>query len=339
MTFENFTKLTGATLRNAPSITSFENVVTEPGRVRHGDLFVGNDLSAIETAIAQGAHGIVCETRIPILDPEIAWFQTDSVKQTLMKLLRFLLLHKKMHFFYLEPVAFAYLKALMPHKRAIFLDHDYRHTFRRLQEASSETMIFSDDKTLLETIYPEFTTIETTNAYNLKITHHTLFQSSFLYRGRYHPRIKVPPLFISEYATVLEFCRKHKIEIDIAKTPFIPHFYPFFVNQNLKLRRYGTTDHVLIVEEETGLIEKEYLYLKREAGWAKIVLLLPPETKAPFLSNPAQKIECKSLTDLQHLKEVDFHFAIVAQKSAIIREFLEQRDQKENNPLLKESYD
>ncbi len=338
MTFENFTELSGATLRNAPAVASFERVITQIERLERGDLFLSNLPSDIEIAVAKGAHGIVSESNVQISDPEIAWFRVDSLDRTLLKLLRFSLLHKKRRFFHSDPVTLAYLEALLPHKTTLFLDRDIARSYRRILAASPDTMIFSDDKTLLETIYPDFTPVEK-KKHTLTLTHRTLFQSSFLYRGRYYPRIKVPPLFLDEYATALEFCRREEIEIDIAKTPFIPHFHPFFVNKNLKPQRYGTTDHVLIAQEDTTQIERVYRYLEKEAGWAKILLLLPQGAKIPSLSERTREIVCDSVADLRKLEGVDFHFAIVAQKSAIIREFLERQNPKEIKPLLKESYD
>ncbi len=340
MTFESFARLTGASLRNHPSVSSFERVVTEARGVRYKDLYIGDDPDEIAKALQNGAYAIVSTRDLPIEDPEIAWFRVEDLNETLIKLLRYSLLQKSLRLYYADPVLFAYLQRLCTQKEILFLTSDLAADYKKIDEAAPKSVLIGQERRLIERLSGNFETIPPHPQHDLKLLHHTLFRSTFLYRGRLYRQIKVPPLFLDTFMSALHFCERHGDSVEIEKLSFIEHFHPLFVSQNIHLRSYGSSDHVIVCEEHPDLIERACRYLRQEAPWAKIVLLLrrcPPSPKAPC------DLPCYTLTDTDSvtlLSRVEFNFAIVGEKSAIIRQILERQAEKERNrPLLKESYD
>lgn len=95
MRLENVLALTHAKLINKPIIKSFENIVFEAKLVKRGDLFLAFNDAEIESAIFNGAYGIIFSKPVQMSDNEIAWMQVQSIEDALKRLLRFRLIEKK----------------------------------------------------------------------------------------------------------------------------------------------------------------------------------------------------------------------------------------------------
>lgn len=92
----------------------------------------------------------------------------------------------------------------------------------------------------------------------------------------------------------------------------IEHFQAVFVNNNFEAKEFGTSDKVLIFEQNRELIISEIEFLQKNATWAKIISLIPRDWNMD--SNMKSKIyhyrDEKEIFSI--LKKSKFHFALVA---------------------------
>jgi ferrochelatase len=317
MTFENFSRLTGAELLNDPFISSFEKIETNPKKIKRGDLFIGDSIEDIELALHLEAYAIVSTKNLEIIDEEIAWFKAASLDEVLIKLLRFTLLEKNFRFIYAHSIEFELIKKIADKQKIIFLNDDEKDSYKKIINADEKSIFFSTDKLFLKQIYPEYESIEDLTTEIFNCIKKTLFLSSFSYHDKIYKDIKISPLFLKYLEKSVSFLDSNHIEYDIEKTSFTIHFHPIFVNQNLELKSFGKTEHVLICESDKSLIEKELSFLKKEAPWAKTT-----------------HFELSNLSDLDKLKNIEFNFAIIFVKYDTLIEILDKKEKKKQIELF-----
>jgi len=317
MTFENFSRLTGATLLNDPFISSFEKVETNPKKIKRGDLFIGDSIEDIELALHHEAYAIVSTKTLKIIDEEIAWFKTDSLDEVLIKLLRFTLLERDFRFVHTNSVEIELIKKVADKEKLIFLNSDEKESYKKIINADEKSILFSTNKLFLQQIYPEYETLPSITKPLFNSIKKTLFLSSFSYNDKVYKDIKISPLFLKELENVISFLEDNMIEYDIEKTSYTLHFHPVFVNQKLELRSFGKTAHVLICESDKELIEMELSYIKKEAPWAKIT-----------------HFTLSDLSDLEKLKNIEFNFAIIFVKYDTLIDILEKNEKKKQIELF-----
>ena len=71
MKIEDLLNLTGGKIVTEPTITAINSVTVYPSKVETGDLFISNDAEDIETAIANGAYGILYSDHSLKITPKI----------------------------------------------------------------------------------------------------------------------------------------------------------------------------------------------------------------------------------------------------------------------------
>ena len=301
MTFKNFARLTGATLLNEPSISSFEKVETNPKKIKRGDLFIGDEKEDIELALHLEAYAIVSSLKLDIIDPEIAWFKATSLDEVLIKLLRFSLLEKKFRFIYLHPIEIELIKKIADKENLLFLNNDEKESYKKIINADKDSIFFSTKEEFLRQIYPEFETLETSKSL-FKIDKKSLFLTSFTHGEKSYKNIKISPLQLNYLENIVTFLDKSSITYEIQKCGFNSHLYPIFVNQNLQIKPFGKSERVLICTSDNRLLD----YLKTEATWAKTIVF--------------------EFDDLSKLKNIEFNFAIIFIKYDKLIEELEKNE-------------
>jgi len=250
MTFENFSRLTGATLLNDPFISSFEKIETNPKKIKRGDLFIGDSIEDIELALHLEAYAIVSTKKLEIIDEEIAWFMTDALDEVLIKLLRFTLLERDFHFVHTHPVEIELIKKIADKEHLHFLTENEKDNYKKIINADEKSIFFSTNEIFLQKIYPDFQTLPSLEKPLFNSIKKTLFLSNFSYKDKIYKNIKISPLFLKYLENSVSFLESNKIDFEIEKTSFTLHFHPIFVNQNLELKPFGKTDHVLICESD-----------------------------------------------------------------------------------------
>ncbi|MCD6191243.1 MAG: hypothetical protein J7K14_06900, partial [Sulfurimonas sp.] len=95
MRLENVLALTHGKVVNEPFVKTFENIVFDAARVKRGDLFIAFDEQSIESAVLNGAYGVLFDKPTQISDREIAWIKVEDINDALKRLLRFKLIDKE----------------------------------------------------------------------------------------------------------------------------------------------------------------------------------------------------------------------------------------------------
>ncbi len=308
MTFENFTRLTQATLLNEPFLSSFYEIVFDPHKVKRGDLFVGNDKEAVKIALSRGAYAILSDRKLPVLDEEIAWLRTDSIDQSLISLLRYHIMEHELRFCYLDKISIALLQKIAPRERFVFLGNDLQSDFQQIMQASAEKIFISSDDRLLARIRPGYQECCSTEGPEIMPVKSTLFLSSFYVDNAYYENLKIPALFLPRLQNLLAFLQQEQITYDLHKCEFTPYFYPLFVNKALQVKPFGATPAVLIAARSQSALPEILDYITTHAPWAKTCCFLPVSST---IRVQTEVYHYKTLTELNRLKEIEFNFAII----------------------------
>jgi hypothetical protein len=209
----------------------------------------------------------------------------------------------------------------------IFLEKDIEKNFKKILSAKNDSFFICDDRNFLEQIYPEYITYEDKEHSLIKLTHQTLFLSSFTYEDVHYEDIKLPALFLPQLNRVLHYVKESALSYDIHKLHFIDHFKPLFISNNLTIQAFGHSEHVFIVEEDTSQILPALSYISGFATWANLLLFLPKDSTL--------KIEKEQLVyyyeKLEEVKtiEVDrFNFILILANYNELSLLLEKSQQK-----------
>jgi ferrochelatase len=298
MTFENLSKIVDGVRLNTPLVNAYEKIETKPHLIKQGDLFVGSDPKEILEAIEHGAYGILCEKEPIMIDEEVAWIQVTSTDDALIKILRFSLLKSEALFFYFPTIEYAILKQILQKKSIVFIDEPIEKNFKKILTSHSDSFFISDNKHFLEQIYPEFISYHDRKTTLLKLTHQTLFLSSFTYEEVHYEEIKLPALFLPQLNTVLHYLKESQLDFDIHKLSFVEHFNPLFVSNKLTIQPFGHSEHAFIVEPDEAEIASSFAYLQQYATWAKVLVFLPKES-------PIKITDASFVKHYNHIEEVN----------------------------------
>ena len=109
---------------------------------------------------------------------------------------------------------------------------------------------------------------------------------------------------------ILNFLKSYHVVHDINKCDFTDHFKPVFIDQRVRISKFGSTASVLIFEKNYDLLDKELNYLIKNASWAKILIFLPYEFKDKIHTG-VEKIYYKDDKEILKLETDNFNFALV----------------------------
>ena len=145
----------------------------------------------------------------------------------------------------------------------------------------------------------------------IAIMEQTLFETSFIYDDVFYERQLIAPFFIPFLEELLYFFKVLKINFRLKKFTPIDNFEAVFTNKKFEIKEFGTSDKVLIFEKNSSLVNREILYLQKQATWAKTVFLVPFSYK-----NTLEKIDnliiYKNENEIINiLKKNHFHFALI----------------------------
>ena len=307
MTFETLTELCGGKLINNSSLREYKEIKFNAKDVTLGDLFVYSDFEDLELAIKNGAYGILVDKDVKIIDDEISWILVDSLHTALIKIVRFLLLERDVIFIYFQDIEFQLAKSITNKTLVTSLDENGLDNFKKIMDIKRKIFI-SNDKKFLKKIYPDYLHTKSIEN-NIKIIEHSTFLTSFIYKNHYYKETKISKIFIDDLNLVLELLDEKKIPYKIDNCNFIDNFKPFFVDKRLTQKSFGTTESVLIFENNINMIEKEYNYLKSRPTWSDIIIVLPNSYKSRY--SDENFIFFKTPKEFLKLKNIDFNFALI----------------------------
>jgi ferrochelatase len=333
MTFENFSRLTHATLLNEPFVSSFYDIVFDPYKVKRGDLFIGRELEDIKIALSRDAYAILSDRKIPILDEEIAWLRTESIEQALINLMRYHVMENRLELYYLDEISIALFQKIAVKERPLLLSDNLQTNLQLIMQAHEESIFISSDDVLLAKIKPGYRHHFSTDTAKITPTRSTLFLTSFYADGKHYDNIKLPALFLPRLQNLLAFMKELQISFDLHKCDFTPFFYPIFVNKELRIKPFGSTPSVIIVTAPGNTLSEITDYISTHAAWAKTLCFSP-------LSSPAEaKITMyhyRNLSEITKLKEIEFNFAIINDDLQKILQSLKNLETKGQRSLFKE---
>ena len=311
MRLENVLALTHGKVVNEPFVKTFENIVFDAHRVKRGDLFIAFDEENIESAVLNGAYGVLFDKPTQISDREIAWIKVEDLNDALQRLLRFKLIDKEITVYECNKIVLKLALQVMSEPNFIALNGDIKSIVKTLWDLPNKsTVLFSPALTPKE-IFTDVKSITRTSIEPINIIEQTLFETSFIYDNVFYERQLISPFFMPYLEELLHLFKTLKINFRLKKFTPIDHFEPVFTNKNFEIKEFGTSDKVLIFESTAELIDSEIAFLRKQANWANIIFILPFQNAEAYTEQEDVHIYKNKNEIKEILKNNNFHFALI----------------------------
>jgi hypothetical protein len=312
MRLENILALTNGKLINEPFVNSFENIVFQAKAVKRGDLFIAFDEETIETAILNGAYGIIFDKPTQISDSEIAWIKVLDIEDALKRLLRFRVIEKELVVYECNEIILKLALQVITESNFIALNGDMKSIFQTLWQVENKSVVLFCPALCDKDIFTNIKTLPKTAIEPIVIMEQTLFETSFIYDDTFYERQLISPFFIPYLEELLHLFKSLKINYRLRKFTQIDHFEAVFVNKKFEIKEFGTSDKVLIFEKNSSLIQPEIIFLQKQASWAKSIYILPYLSEKELLIDDDNIYVYKSKKEIiEILKNSSFHFALI----------------------------
>ena len=260
-------------LLNQPSISFVYSIKTNPKKVKEGDLFIVQNDEDIPLAIDNGAFALIIDKETTISDNEIAWIKVESLKNTMIRLVRFLLSNKRLTAFYCNNASFELFKILRKptvHTNIKIIPLNISKFFKIIDDIEENDTIFCSNQKLLDDIYPVNFDFNTKEYEIHNLIEHSLFETTFSYKDRYFSKLKISSLYVKEFLDVYSYLG---FEADLNKLRKFNFLKPIFIDKLINLTDFGRSDKFLLAQENDELIEKEISYIENKYKYAKVLYL------------------------------------------------------------------
>ena len=309
MRLENLLALTHGILINEPCVSSFENTIFDVRRVKRGDLFFAYNTDDIEVAVNNGAYGIVFDKPVEMSDSEIAWIKVDNLDEAIKRLLRFKLIEKEVVAYECNEIVLKLALQVITQNSFLVVHGDMRSVFKSLWQVEERATILFCPTLNSKDIFTDIRVLSKNTRESIQIMEQTLFETSFIYDNIFYERQLISPFFIPYLEELLHLYKSLKVDFRLRKFTPIEHFEAVFTNKNFEVKEFGTSDKVLIFEQNTSIIESEVKFLHSSAPWAKIIIIIPDfinisQDESIFKYKQEKEI-------LKILKQNNFHFALI----------------------------
>jgi ferrochelatase len=312
MRLENLLALTYGKLINEPFVNSFVNIVFDAKNIKRGDLFIASDDDSIKTAIINGAYGIIFDKPTQISDNEIAWIKVNNIKDAIKRLLRFRLIEKEVIVYECDEITLKLALQVITETNFIALHSDIESMFNSLWGIDSKSTILFCPTLCDKDLFTNIKQLPRTAMKPITIMEKTLFETSFIYDDIFYERQLISPFFMPYLEELLHLFKSTNINFRLRKFTPIEHFEAVFTNKKFEIKEFGTSDKVLIFEKNSTLIEKEIIYLQKNASWAKLIFILPSQSVSTKYTDTENIFIYKNEKEILNiLKEHNFHFALI----------------------------
>jgi len=310
MRLENVLALTNANLVNEPFVKDFNTIVFDENRVKRGDLFIAFDECTIETALLNGAYGIIFDKPTQISDSEIAWIKVKNIEDALKRLLRFRLIEKDVTVYECNEIILKLALQVMTESNFIVLNGDMKSLVQELWDIEGAFTVLFSPTLSTKDIFTDIKSIPSSKE-PITIMEQTLFETSFIYDDIFYERQLISPFFIPYLEKLLYLFKILNINFRLKKFTPIEHFEAVFTNKKFEIKEFGTSDKVLIFEKNCSLVKKEIDYLDKHATWAKTIFIVPYLNTNNF-EDIENMIFYKNENEILNiLKSNNFHFALI----------------------------
>jgi ferrochelatase len=313
MRLENVVALTRGILVNSPFVSQFSNIVYDAKSVKRGDLFIAFDEHTIEEAIFNGAYGVIFDKPTQITDSEIAWIKVPHLEDALVRLLRFKLLEKDVVAYEVNELILGFALQITTPNNLLVLNGDIKEIFKSLIDVEEKSLILFTPSITPIDIFTQVQTLPESQEQTLikVVEQHTLFETSFLLDTIFYERVALPAFHISYLEQLLQFFNSNNIKYIIKKFERVAnHFEPLFINNNFEQKEFGSTQKVVIVEQDCSFAQESISFLEKNSSWAKRVYLLPSSLRVEHKDAHIVYYENKKEI-VELLKKSPFHFALV----------------------------
>ncbi len=294
-------------LINEPSIGSFEGFATKIEDVKRGVLFFALDRDEIDLALEKGAFGVVFDSQAQMRNVEVAWIKVDNIQHSLIRLVRYLLVGKKIEIILLSEIQYSIAKEIIRAKEVLFFDdclsnfagepNRYSHyATNKDSTLSSTTQARLPIQELLDGIVKQnprkiITSLqgiadlsieEYTTCINPKhspldiITPHQIFESKFYHKVSAY-QIPLPAVFLPELGAVVELCLREGDELSFELRDFAPleRLLPIALSPEAKILPLGKSNKVAIPTHSVEIFLRYAKYLKENAKFGELAFFVP----------------------------------------------------------------
>ncbi len=268
MRLESLAYLCGAELKNSPQINKISGFCHEAEKVKRGDLFLAKDKKGIEIALRNGAYGIMFEGWTQIRDSEIGWLKCDDLQECAKRLLRFFMIQNRTILVELSSIQKEIAQTVINSKEALFAKKCYVTTLCDFFKQEPKIVILASksqkSELNLDTHTPTAPAVQEAKIVNMK-----LFESSFVLFDRYYENLKISPLFLNDALKVAKLFEENYIGYGLKAMENFGHFRPFFLNSDMSVADFGSTQKVVILEPDSSVAPAARDFLRENARWAK----------------------------------------------------------------------
>jgi len=320
MRLENILALTYGKLINEPFVNSFENIVIEANKIKRGDLFIAYEENMIQTAILNGAYGIIFDKPTQMSDNEIAWIKVEDVEDALKRLLRYRLIEKEVVVYECNEIILKLALQVITEPNFMALGGDIKSISKTLWQVEPKSVLLFCPALLSEDIFTNIQTLPKMEIEAITVMEQTLFETSFIYDNVFYERQLISPFFMPYLEELLYLFKNSKINFRLKKFTPIEHFEAVFTNKKFEIKEFGTSDKVLIFEPNFSLIKEEMVFLQKQANWAKVIFIIPQTIDSEVMDNIFVYNNEKEILEI--LNNSSFHFALIAgvNKSILIKQ-------------------
>ncbi len=329
MRLENILALTNAQLINEPFVNSFENIVFKAKAVRRGDLFVAFDKEEIQTAISNGAYGIIFDKTTKISDTEIAWIKVSDIEDAIKRLLRFRIIEKELVAYECHEITISLALQTITEPRIVPLHGNIKRIFKILWDIDKNTIILFSPTLCDKDMFVNSKKISQGTLESIVVMEKTLFETSFIYDDIFYERQPLSPFFIPYLEQLFHLFTTLQIKYKIKKFAPLAYFEAVFVNKKLEIKDFGTTERVVIFEQNLLFIADEINFLRQHASFAQVIYIIPNTQQHYTFINHEKYFFYANENEIQDILENNpFHFAfIVGANKSLLHKALTQYQQ------------
>jgi hypothetical protein len=260
MKIETLVNLIKGELLNRPFISEVTSFTKDSEEVRRGSCFFSNNFDEIKQAVKNGAYAIVSEKEFEIIDKEIAWIKTTSIKNAIFDIFKYENIKTKI--FYTDKITAHIIKKMNQDKKVIVLENE-ENMLKALN--LGEKYLISFDPLFKEI----FKNIEELQKIEINLEQLTLFKSKYE-----NIELNLPYVYKNNFGAALNFFKKNNLKYTLEFE--LERFKPVFINGRFEKVEYGESDRVLIIGiENDEYFFKELNYLIDNTKYAKTFIISP----------------------------------------------------------------
>ncbi len=150
------------------------------------------------------------------------------------------------------------------------LSGDIRNDFETFNQFLDIKIVYSEDLELLKSMSPNVIAIENIKDYKIEnLTTHSLFETSFSYKGIYFEKLKIPNLYINDFLYMKELV---DYTIDCKKFNNSNIFKSIFINKSNIIVQHGQTNRFILANANNYICDREIEYLQTSYSYAKVTI-------------------------------------------------------------------